>query len=162
MVSERDVLGTQVGGEERFGCVGWGRRPSPCGWCWDLRWKLVLGDGVGQGGEGMRVTVRGVCIGRRARHMSHCFCLHQNSRHWHALQPPLPTAPLPPTHTRLQLVRRNEELRLLYEKIKIQQFTLQRGQAQYRDRLNEIRVLKIKVRGEGVQCGVGCTRDSGR
>ncbi|KAL4439847.1 hypothetical protein ABPG75_002848 [Micractinium tetrahymenae] len=44
-----------------------------------------------------------------------------------------------------QLVRRNEELRLLYEKIKIQQSTLQRGQAQYRDRLNEIRVLKIKV-----------------
>jgi len=46
-------------------------------------------------------------------------------------------------------VRRNEELRLLYEKIKIQQSTLQRGQAQYRDRLNEIRVLKIKV-GERV------------
>ncbi len=45
----------------------------------------------------------------------------------------------------LQLVRRNEELRLLYEKIKIQQSTLKRGQAQYRDRLNEIRVLKIKV-----------------
>ncbi|EFN51138.1 hypothetical protein CHLNCDRAFT_141344 [Chlorella variabilis] len=46
-----------------------------------------------------------------------------------------------------QLVRRNEELRLLYEKIKIQQSSLHRGQAQYRDRLNEIRVLKIKVAG---------------
>ncbi|KAL4853863.1 Cilia- and flagella-associated protein 58 [Chlorella vulgaris] len=46
-----------------------------------------------------------------------------------------------------QLVRRNEELRLLYEKIKIQHSVLYRGQAQYRDRLNEIRVLKMKVSG---------------
>eukprot|EP00887_Chlorella_sp_A99_P000486 scaffold17.g486.t1 len=44
-----------------------------------------------------------------------------------------------------QLVRRNEELRLLYEKIRIQQSTLQRGQAQYRERLAEIRVLRIRV-----------------
>ena len=44
-----------------------------------------------------------------------------------------------------QLVRRNEELRLLYEKIKIQQSTLAKGQAQYRERLAEIRVLRIKV-----------------
>jgi hypothetical protein len=42
-------------------------------------------------------------------------------------------------------VRRNEELRQLYEKIKVQGSTLRRGQAAYRDRLNEIRVLKIKV-----------------
>jgi len=33
----------------------------------------------------------------------------------------------------------------LYEKIKIQQSTLSKGQIQYRDRLNEIRVLKIKL-----------------
>ena len=44
-----------------------------------------------------------------------------------------------------QLVRRNDELALLYEKIKIQQSTLAKGQIQYRDRLNEIRVLKVKL-----------------
>jgi hypothetical protein len=44
-----------------------------------------------------------------------------------------------------QLIRRNDELALLYEKIKIQQSTLSKGQMQYRDRLNEIRVLKIKL-----------------
>ncbi|KAG2452279.1 hypothetical protein HYH02_003303 [Chlamydomonas schloesseri] len=44
-----------------------------------------------------------------------------------------------------QLVRRNDELALLYEKIKIQQSTLSKGQIQYRDRLNEIRVLKVKL-----------------
>ncbi|PNH05361.1 hypothetical protein TSOC_008387 [Tetrabaena socialis] len=44
-----------------------------------------------------------------------------------------------------QLIRRNDELALLYEKIKIQQSTLSKGQIQYRDRLNEIRVLKIKL-----------------
>ncbi|MEW5313648.1 MAG: hypothetical protein WDW38_005199 [Sanguina aurantia] len=47
----------------------------------------------------------------------------------------------PPTKTLL----RNDELALLYEKIKIQQSTLSKGQIQYRDRLNEIRVLKIKL-----------------
>ena len=44
-----------------------------------------------------------------------------------------------------QLIRRNDELALLYEKIKIQASTLSKGQIQYRDRLNEIRVLKIKL-----------------
>lgn len=44
-----------------------------------------------------------------------------------------------------QLIRRNDELALLYEKIKIQQSTLSKGQIQYRDRLNELRVLKIKL-----------------
>eukprot|EP00882_Tetradesmus_deserticola_P008907 GHRQ01009397.1.p1 GENE.GHRQ01009397.1~~GHRQ01009397.1.p1 ORF type:complete len:575 (+),score=315.40 GHRQ01009397.1:1157-2881(+) len=44
-----------------------------------------------------------------------------------------------------QLIRRNDELALLYEKVKIQHSTLNRGQLQYRDRLNEIRVLKIKL-----------------
>jgi hypothetical protein len=33
-----------------------------------------------------------------------------------------------------QLIRRNDELALLYEKVKIQQSTLSRGQLQYRDR----------------------------
>ncbi|KAJ7531789.1 hypothetical protein O6H91_14G058500 [Diphasiastrum complanatum] len=44
-----------------------------------------------------------------------------------------------------QLVRRNEELALLYEKIRIQQSTLNKGQVQYRYRLNELRILKIKL-----------------
>jgi len=44
-----------------------------------------------------------------------------------------------------QLVRRNDELALLYEKIKIQQSVLNKGQTQYNDRLNELRVLKIKL-----------------
>ena len=59
----------------------------------------------------------------------------------------------------LQLVRRNQELALLYEKIKIQQSALQRGQAQYRNRLDEIRALKIKAsrtwQGRDVRCR-GC------
>lgn len=44
-----------------------------------------------------------------------------------------------------QLIRRNDELALLYEKIKIQQSALNKGQTQYRDRLTDIRVLKIKL-----------------
>merc|ERR1719188_2464383 len=38
-----------------------------------------------------------------------------------------------------QLIRRNEELALLYEKIKIQQSTLQKGESQYQERLQEVR-----------------------
>jgi chromosome segregation ATPase len=44
-----------------------------------------------------------------------------------------------------QLIRRNDELALLYEKIKIQQSILNKGQIQYSGRLNELRVLKIKL-----------------
>merc|ERR1712054_526622 len=44
-----------------------------------------------------------------------------------------------------QLIRRNEELALLYEKIKIQQSTLQKGEIQYKERLDEIRSLKGKI-----------------
>eukprot|EP01018_Ginkgo_biloba_P005612 Gb_23651 [translate_table: standard] len=44
-----------------------------------------------------------------------------------------------------QLMRRNEELTLLYEKIKIEQSTLNQGMDQYNARLNEIRILKIKL-----------------
>ncbi len=60
-----------------------------------------------------------------------------------------------------QLIRRNDELALLYEKIKIQQSTLGKGEAQYRfalptlcpqnlinifrERLEDIRVLKLKI-----------------
>ena len=49
-----------------------------------------------------------------------------------------------------QLVRRNDELALLYEKIKIQQSILNKGQLQYRDRLDELRVLKVKL-GDGAR-----------
>merc|ERR1719324_892580 len=44
-----------------------------------------------------------------------------------------------------QLIRRNDELSLLYEKIKIQQSTLQKGETQYRDRLEEIRLIQAEA-----------------
>ena len=45
-----------------------------------------------------------------------------------------------------QLVRRNDELALLYEKIKIQQSVLHKGEVQYTQRLEDIRVLKLEVK----------------
>ena len=45
-----------------------------------------------------------------------------------------------------QLVRRNDELALLYEKIKIQQSTLTKGEMQYRQRLEDIRLLKLEIK----------------
>merc|ERR1719335_2030561 len=42
-----------------------------------------------------------------------------------------------------QLIRRNDELSLLYEKIK--KSTLDKGETQYKDRLDEIRALKLQV-----------------
>merc|ERR1711991_588906 len=45
-----------------------------------------------------------------------------------------------------QLIRRNDELALLYEKIRIQQSTLRKGEAQYQERINDIRVLKLKAK----------------
>jgi chromosome segregation ATPase len=45
-----------------------------------------------------------------------------------------------------QLIRRNDELALLYEKIKILQSTLRRGEIQYNARLDDIRLMKIKLR----------------
>ena len=45
-----------------------------------------------------------------------------------------------------QLVRRNDEVALLYEKIKIQQSTLYKGEAQYNQRLEDIRLLKLEIR----------------
>lgn len=41
-----------------------------------------------------------------------------------------------------QLIRRNEELALLYEKIKIQESTLKKGEIQYKHRLDEIKKQK--------------------
>ncbi len=45
----------------------------------------------------------------------------------------------------VQVVRRNQEVKLLYEKMRIQASTLVKGQAQYKDRLNEVRILKVKI-----------------
>uniref|UniRef100_A0A0L8GMD2 EF-hand domain-containing protein n=1 Tax=Octopus bimaculoides TaxID=37653 RepID=A0A0L8GMD2_OCTBM len=45
-----------------------------------------------------------------------------------------------------QLVRRNDELALLFEKIKIQQSTLSKGEVQYDQRLEDIRVLKLEIK----------------
>ena len=44
-----------------------------------------------------------------------------------------------------QLIRRNEELTILYEKIRIQQSTLGKGEAQYRERLVDIRMTREKI-----------------
>jgi len=44
-----------------------------------------------------------------------------------------------------QLIRRNDELALLYEKIKIQQSTLAKGEIQYQERIGDIRLLKFKI-----------------
>jgi chromosome segregation ATPase len=45
-----------------------------------------------------------------------------------------------------QLIRRNEELSLLYEKIKIQQSTLQKGEIQYNERVAEVNRLRADIR----------------
>ncbi|KAJ3110221.1 hypothetical protein HDU96_006786 [Phlyctochytrium bullatum] len=45
-----------------------------------------------------------------------------------------------------QLIRRNDELSLLYEKIKIQTSTLNKGEIQYRERLEDVRVLKLEIK----------------
>lgn len=45
-----------------------------------------------------------------------------------------------------ELIRRNDEVALLYEKIKILQSTKQRCEVQYNSRLDDIRILEIKVR----------------
>merc|ERR1712224_1102496 len=45
-----------------------------------------------------------------------------------------------------QLIRRNEELALLYEKIKIQQSTLQKGEIQFKERVDEVDRLRGEIR----------------
>ena len=44
------------------------------------------------------------------------------------------------------IVRRNDELALLYEKIKLQQATMNKGEIQYRQRMEDLRVLKLEIR----------------
>jgi len=43
------------------------------------------------------------------------------------------------------LIRRNAETSLLYEKIKINQTTLNKGESKYRERLGDIDLLKKKI-----------------
>ncbi|NXH39639.1 CFA58 protein, partial [Dicaeum eximium] len=45
-----------------------------------------------------------------------------------------------------QLIHRNEEVALLYEKIKIQQAILNRGDTEYRQRMEDMRVLKLEIK----------------
>mmetsp|Transcript_42898 Transcript_42898/g.100679 ORF Transcript_42898/g.100679 Transcript_42898/m.100679 type:complete len:845 (+) Transcript_42898:139-2673(+) len=45
-----------------------------------------------------------------------------------------------------QLIKRNEELALLYEKIKIQQSTLQKGEIQFKERLAKMAELRGEIR----------------
>lgn len=46
-----------------------------------------------------------------------------------------------------QLIRRNEELASLYEKIKIQQSTLAKGEVQYQERVLDVTLLKNRISG---------------
>merc|ERR1719375_3127918 len=46
-----------------------------------------------------------------------------------------------------QLIRRNDELALLYEKIKIQRAAISQGEIAYRDRLEDLRMLRLRENG---------------
>ncbi|CAM9179748.1 unnamed protein product, partial [Phaeothamnion confervicola] len=46
-----------------------------------------------------------------------------------------------------QLIRRNDELALLYEKLKLQQSVLTKGEAGYTARLADMKALRLKLRG---------------
>lgn len=46
----------------------------------------------------------------------------------------------------MQLIRRNDELALLYEKLRTQGSALKNGELQYAARLDDIRVLRLKVK----------------
>ncbi|XP_064287315.1 cilia- and flagella-associated protein 58 isoform X4 [Passer domesticus] len=45
-----------------------------------------------------------------------------------------------------QLIHRNDEVALLYEKIKIQQAILNRGESEYRQRVEDMRILKLEIK----------------
>ncbi|NWU39476.1 CFA58 protein, partial [Hylia prasina] len=45
-----------------------------------------------------------------------------------------------------QLIHRNDEVALLYEKIKIQQAILNRGETEYRHRMEDMRILKLEIK----------------
>ncbi|KAG9410971.1 hypothetical protein AC1031_019003 [Aphanomyces cochlioides] len=65
---------------------------------------------------------------------------------------------------RAQLILRNEELKALYEKIKIQKSTLNIGQAQYLERAKEVQLLEKRVQDlldehKKTQNQIACTGD---
>ena len=70
---------------------------------------------------------------RKAAHV-HIFDLRRI-----AMRPRLHRLPLA-----VQLIRRNDELALLYEKIKIQRCAISQGEVTYRDRLEDLRVLRLR------------------
>ncbi|NXO32978.1 CFA58 protein, partial [Locustella ochotensis] len=45
-----------------------------------------------------------------------------------------------------RLIHRNDEVALLYEKIKIQQAILNRGESEYRQRMEDVRLLKLEIK----------------
>jgi len=45
-----------------------------------------------------------------------------------------------------QLVRRNDEVSLLYQKMKMVDLTMHKGELQYNERLEDIRILKLEIR----------------
>ena len=46
-----------------------------------------------------------------------------------------------------QLIRRNDELALLYDKIRLMEGTLEKGEVQYRERVEDVRNLKLQLKG---------------
>ena len=44
------------------------------------------------------------------------------------------------------MIRRNDELALLYEKLRILDSALKKGEIQYNNRLDDIRVLRVKLK----------------
>lgn len=46
----------------------------------------------------------------------------------------------------IQLTRRNAELELLYQKLQIQASTLEKGEVQYRQREEDVRLLKLEIK----------------
>jgi chromosome segregation ATPase len=54
-----------------------------------------------------------------------------------------------------QLIRRNDELALLYEKLRVQQSALSAGEVQYHARLDDIRSLRMKVKDLAREVNVG-------
>jgi predicted nucleic acid-binding Zn ribbon protein len=46
----------------------------------------------------------------------------------------------------MQLIRRNDELALLYEKLRVQRSALRAGEVQYSQKVDDIRILKIKIK----------------
>jgi len=45
-----------------------------------------------------------------------------------------------------QVIRRNDELALLYEKVKILESSLRKGELQYRERLDDMRLMRLKIK----------------